>query len=448
MDILKLESGFFLCIFHQLTDTARLTFCCFFAILPISISTNDTFASVRITVHLGIVRIGPEKPNPGSDFRTGHTGVSIKDRKRIFAARHSLGLVGLKSAVQPTTLKKRPLIKSSRRLITRYGLVAVNILVIATAGYLVFSDRPKANDFTNQVTNARSETATPIDTVAAADIAANVAIATQLPIAVIVSNQADSVKTISSLASSDESSVIKPQVISTGDSSLGSGDIISYVVVSGDTMSSISQKFNIPSQSIRDSNNLSSDRLTLGRTLILPPKNRTGIVYKVNNGDTPKSLASRFSAAEEKIISFNDAEVSGLTTGSYIFIPDGKKQAPVAVTGSLLFSNAIYGGNSYAPGYCTWYVASRVSVPSNWGNANTWDNKARQSGWTVSSVPVPGAIAQSDSMSWWGHVAIVESVSADGTMIEFSDMNGIAGFGRVGFSGMVSAAKFQNFIYR
>ncbi len=314
---------------------------------------------------------------------------------------------------------------------------------------MVFNDRPTPKDFSDvQQTVARSETVTPIDSVAAADIAANVAIAAQLPIAVIVSNQADSVKTISSLAASDESSVIKPQVITTGDSSLGSSDIITYVVVSGDTVSSISQKFNIPTQSIRDSNNLTSDRLTLGRTLLLPPKNRTGIVYKVSDGDTPKSLASRFSASEEKIISFNDAEVSGLTPGSYIFIPDGKKQAPQPVTSSLLFNNPIYGGNSYAPGYCTWYAASRVSVPSNWGNANTWDNKARQSGWTVSSVPVPGAIAQSDGMSWWGHVGIVESVSADGTMIEFSDMNGIAGFGRVGFSGMVSASKFQNYIYR
>jgi len=385
-----------------------------------------------------------------ADFKNRATGVSIKDRNRIFASRHSLSPLGLRTAVQTSTLKKRPLVKSSRRLITRYGLLAVNILVIATAGYLVFSDRPKINDFDTQVskTSARSESVTPIDTVAAADIAANVAIATQLPIAVIVSNQADSVKTISSLASSDESSVIKPQVISTGDSSLGLSDIIRYVVESGETVSSISLKFNVPSQSIRDSNSLSSDRLTIGRTLLLPPKNRTGIVYKVNDGDTPKTLASRFSASEEKIISFNDAEVSGLTAGSYVFIPDGKKQAPAAVSSSLIFSNAIYGGNSYAPGYCTWYAASRVSVPSNWGNANTWDNKARANGWTVSNIPVPGAIAQSDSMSWWGHVAIVESVSADGTMIEFSDMNGIAGFGRVGFSGMVSAAKFQNFIYR
>lgn len=320
------------------------------------------------------------------------------------------------------------------------------------AGYLVFSDRPKLNDFnlTGERNSSRSETVAPIDTVAAADIAANVAIAAQLPIAVLVSNQADSIKTTSTLAASDDSSVIKPQVITTGDSSLGSSDIITYVVQSGDTMASISQQFNVPTESIRGSNNLYSDRVTIGRTLVLPPRNRTGIVHKVVAGDTPKSLASKYSASEEKIISFNDAEVSGLTVGAYVFIPDGKIQIAQPVTASLLFSNPIYGGNSYAPGYCTWYVASRVSIPSNWGNANTWDDGARASGWIVSSTPVPGAIAQTDynGLNWLGHVGIVESVSADGTMMEYSDMNGLSGYGRVGFSGMVPITKFQNYIYR
>lgn len=316
---------------------------------------------------------------------------------------------------------------------------------------MVINDRPKPKDFKTQVEQStqKSETVTPIDTVAAADIAANVAIATQSPIAVSVSNQADSIVTISSLAASDDSSVIKPQVIATGDSSLSAGDIISYVVQSGDTMSSISQKFNIPSQSIRDSNNLSSDRLTIGKTLILPPKNRTGIVHKVESGDTPKSLASKYTASEAKIISFNDAEVSGLKVGTYVFIPDGKKPALQSFTNSLLFSNAVYGGNSYAPGNCTWYVASRIQVPSNWGNAYSWDDNARASGWIVSKTPVPGAIAQSDNMSYFGHVAVVESVSADGTMMEYSDMNGLPGyFGRVRFPGLVPITKFQWYIYR
>jgi surface antigen len=87
-------------------------------------------------------------------------------------------------------------------------------------------------------------------------------------------------------------------------------------------------------------------------------------------------------------------------------------------------------------------------VPNNWGNANTWDNYAAITpGWVVSRTPVVGAVAQTDS-GFGGHVAIVEAVSADGTMIKYSDMNGIAGFGRVGYSDWVSTSYFPHYIYR
>jgi surface antigen len=65
----------------------------------------------------------------------------------------------------------------------------------------------------------------------------------------------------------------------------------------------------------------------------------------------------------------------------------------------------------------------------------------------VSSTPRVGAIGQSDG-GYFGHVAYVEAVSDDGTMIKYSDMNGLAGFGRVGYSDWVSASKFPKYIYR
>jgi surface antigen len=52
-------------------------------------------------------------------------------------------------------------------------------------------------------------------------------------------------------------------------------------------------------------------------------------------------------------------------------------------------------------------------------------------------------------MSYFGHVAIVESVSADGTTMEYSDMNGLPGyFGIVRFSGPVPITRFLWYIYR
>ncbi len=76
--------------------------------------------------------------------------------------------------------------------------------------------------------------------------------------------------------------------------------------------------------------------------------------------------------------------------------------------------------NSYARGNCTWYVASRRGVPVNWGNARTWLSRARNAGYATGSIPVPGAIAQTNA-GYYGHVAFVEAVDGDRVLV--SEMN-------------------------
>lgn len=270
-----------------------------------------------------------------------------------------------------------------------------------------------------------------------------------MPEATAVTNQADTVSAELAVTAND-SLVSKPQIIATDLKSRR--DIQDYLVVEGDTVTSIATKFNVTSDSIRWSNNLTGDAVTVGAHISIPPLN--GIVYTVVAGDTPQSLASKYSANADQITAFNDAEISGLKVGEKIIIPNGQVQTPVytatARRTSASFSfgtSAIYGYNGYDYGFCTWYVANKISVPTNWGNANTWDNLSVLSGWTVSSTPRQGAIAQSDRGTF-GHVAYVEAVSADGTQIKYSDMNGLAGFGRVGYSGWVSASSFPHYIYR
>lgn len=76
--------------------------------------------------------------------------------------------------------------------------------------------------------------------------------------------------------------------------------------------------------------------------------------------------------------------------------------------------------NTYVYGQCTWYVAGRRSVPSNWGNANTWYARAQAAGWSTGSVPAVGAIATTTAGAY-GHVALVEAVSGDSVVV--SEMN-------------------------
>jgi surface antigen len=78
--------------------------------------------------------------------------------------------------------------------------------------------------------------------------------------------------------------------------------------------------------------------------------------------------------------------------------------------------------NNYDQGQCTWYVATRRNVPSNWGNADTWYGKAALEGWSVGSIPAVGAIAWTPA-GYYGHVALVEQISTDYSEVYVSEMN-------------------------
>lgn len=344
--------------------------------------------------------------------------------------------------------------RSQKRFI-RYSVLLANVaILIAVIVFVAGSSSSGTAVHQSAAAEASPEIASnPLDQVSSADIAVQVARMTNLYEKVSVTNNADSVNAQLATAPSTSAIVAKPQVISTALKSIK--DLQKYTVQPGDTVGSLAAKFAVTSDTILWSNNLTSNTLTAGKELYIPPVN--GIVYTVQPGDTVDTLAQKYHGNKDAIIAFNDAEVAGVKQGQVIVIPDGNKTvAAVARPGnSTAYIGAfawggytpIYGANAYDYGWCTWYVASRIAVPSNWGNANTWDNYAAQSGWTVSATPRVGAIAQSNA-GWAGHVGIVEAVSPDGTMIKYSDMNGLAGWGRVGYSDWVPAhSHFQNFIY-
>ena len=352
-------------------------------------------------------------------------------------------------------LQKRMQHKTVRRRAIRYSILTVNLLILAGVATVVINQRSNGSSVSNALTAANTSNSTalsdPLDQLSSADIAANVAQATALPEATAVANQAETVNAQLAITQTSNTVVDKPQVIATAFKS--NKDIMTYITASGDSVQSIAAKFNVTSSSIQWSNGLQSDTVNAGQKLYIPPVN--GIVYTVKSGDTPDSLASKYSANKEQIIQYNDAEISGLTPGELIIIPNGQVQTTVYSASSSYGSSSafpwgtgpVYGYNGYDFGWCTWYVASQIAVPSNWGNASSWAYYAQLSGWTVSSKPTVGAIAQTPyAAGGEGHVAIVDAVSPDGTQIKYRDMNGLAGWGRVGYSGWVSASTFPNYI--
>lgn len=338
--------------------------------------------------------------------------------------------------------------KKLKKSIVRNGFVLINITIIMAVVVFVLVGHSHSSSDSNSIFNQSSEQSNaPLDTISSADIAANIAQVSGLTEEASIVNQADSDNAQIAQANINQSIVTKPQLVSGGAKSRQ--DILTYVTKSGDSVSSLAIKFNITSDSIRWSNGLSDglDTLAVGQSLLIPPSN--GIVYKVKSGDTALSLAAKYQANAEAITEFNDTEFSNLPVGQYIFIPNGVMPSNSYASSAIDVSfEPDWSGNGYDFGYCTWYVANMVKVPNNWGNADTWAYYARLSGWIVSSTPIPGAIAQSPYMSGLGHVAYVQAVSADGTMMKYSDMNGLAGWDRVGYSGWVPISTFPNYIYQ
>jgi len=316
-------------------------------------------------------------------------------------------------------LRKKKLKKLKKKLYKNSFTIVNGLLIVAVLGIISIGKNYQSSGATLSIFNNSTITSsTPIDSISSADIASNIANLTRLPESVDVSNLADSQDAQIGSATTSQSIITKPQFVNGGADSITA--IRTYVTVEGDSVSSLAIKFGITSNTIKWSNSLYSDTLSTGTSLLIPPRN--GVIYKVVNGDTLASIASKFSADQSQIIAFNNLEIKSLVTGQTIFVPDGT--VPVVTDSVSNFAYGFlpqYGDNGYTFGYCTWYVASKISIPRNWGNANTWAYYARYSGWTVSSTPVAGSIFQT-TVGYDGHVGIVEAVYPNGTML-ISEMN-------------------------
>lgn len=284
-----------------------------------------------------------------------------------------------------------------------------------------------------------TDKAQPLDEVASTDVAVHVARLVRLEEATAVVNKADTAHAELSVAAADDQVLSKPQIVDTNTKSVK--DIQKYTPAAEESIDAIAQKFGITPDTIRLSNGLNGDTIPAGKEITISPVD--GITYVIKDGDTPDSLAAKYSVPIADLISFNDAELSGtFKTGDTIVIPDAVQPAVVrtasytnastaggfAGSGGFSFgSNATYGGNGYDFGWCTWHAANRriqigKPLPTNLGNASSWLSLAQRAGLSTGNVPKAGAVLYHKNIGGLGHVAYVEKVNEDGTAL-VSDMN-------------------------
>ena len=90
-----------------------------------------------------------------------------------------------------------------------------------------------------------------------------------------------------------------------------------YIVVSGDTLYGIANKYNISVNELKRLNNLSSNTLSIGQQLIIPMLND---VYVVKKGDSLYSIASSNGMTVDELIDLNDLDSTLLSIGQQLKI--------------------------------------------------------------------------------------------------------------------------------
>lgn len=195
---------------------------------------------------------------------------------------------------------------------------------------------------------------------------------------------------------------------------------INYVVEQGDTLTSLGWKFEVKLATLMYVNDIDNANLVKpGQTLKIPPRG-----YEVSANLIAKKQREKELASAKRNTAIRDSSSSRSAAASKVRTNPGSSK------------------NGYPYGYCTYYVATKRYVPSNWGNAKAWLGSAQRAGYSTGKAPAVGAIGVTPE-SWWGHVVYVESVNGDS--VTFSEMNAV-GWGKKSTRTLPVSA-FRGFIY-
>ena len=149
------------------------------------------------------------------------------------------------------------------------------------------------------------------------------------------------------------------------------GPSTTYTVVRGDSLWSIANRFGVTVEQLRDANNLTTDVLSVGQVLTIPgvsggnedsDNNGAVFYYTVERGDTLWNIASRFGVTVQEIRDANDLTSDTLSVGQSLIIPgisagddlednEGSETVPTTYT--------VQSGDSL------WSIANRFGVTVN-----------------------------------------------------------------------------------
>ncbi|MBX4195946.1 peptidoglycan DD-metalloendopeptidase family protein [Candidatus Parcubacteria bacterium] len=111
----------------------------------------------------------------------------------------------------------------------------------------------------------------------------------------------------------------------------GSSQISTYIVREGDTLSTIAKMFGVSVNTIAWANDIKGGRISVGQSLVILPI--SGVKHIVVKGDTLQSIAKRYKADLDDLLSYNGlASDTKLSVGDEVIVPDGEITTVVSNT--------------------------------------------------------------------------------------------------------------------
>ncbi|MCK5211231.1 M23 family metallopeptidase [Candidatus Parcubacteria bacterium] len=128
------------------------------------------------------------------------------------------------------------------------------------------------------------------------------------------------------------SSIVKPELAATKKTKRARTEIVEYVVLPGDTISTIAQAFEVSVRTILWENNKSSYSIIRpgDKLKILP---MSGVSHTIKKGDSLNTIAKKYDVEEEKVMEANKLAKGGtLKIGQILMVPGGSKTSQPSYT--------------------------------------------------------------------------------------------------------------------
>lgn len=94
-----------------------------------------------------------------------------------------------------------------------------------------------------------------------------------------------------------------------------------YTVIKGDTLYGIANKFNVSVDNLKDFNNLKSNTLSIGQVLKIPNTSSKNLTYTVKKGDNLYNIAKTYNTTVDTIKNLNNLTSNTLSIGQTLILP-------------------------------------------------------------------------------------------------------------------------------